>query len=420
MMFNSLWLPLSSIGLGGAVTYFLSTAKYSVSETWAAMSAVGFLQGGLIAIIAQQLYGAQLLGQVGSSIPFDIFSITMITLPLQGIHSFGSRILLGDSRYRLANIFTILAAVLPPLVQTITIIAIPRFLLDVPHPARHFLLSQAVLGHSISILLQTVAIVSVLWIQYGGVRWFPAGFLRESFGYGAKIWWADITARLNLRGDQWILGMRSGSSQLAYYGIAVTISELVCLIPDAINQVLFNRLAAQSADEQRRELVERIHRLLVWVALIQCVVACILAPVIIPVVFGERYRPTIGVLVLLLPGAICLTSMKVLTKYFAASGLPGLSSISTMAGTIIGLGTCWIVLWEYPELGATGAAITASFGYFAGAAVGGYLFFGNRRITQEMWALIRYNRSDWVWAIGQIRYSINPPRNVIMTDKESR
>jgi O-antigen/teichoic acid export membrane protein len=221
------------------------------------------------------------------------------------------------------------------------------------------------------------------------------GYLRESFDYGWRVWWGDITGRLNLRGDQLILSYFVVDGDLGVYAIAVTISEILWLIPDSLNSVLFNRLAAQKNPEARAELTERIHRLLLTTMGLLAVIVSLIIPVFVTWIFGEKYAGAIVPLWLLLPGTVFLTSAKVLTKYFSSTGSPGLSSWVTFGGMLAGLISCAVMLLVSPELGINAAAIASSLGYLLTMvlAVGIYSYLrGGMR-----WPLFLPHATDLAW-----------------------
>jgi O-antigen/teichoic acid export membrane protein len=187
--------------------------------------------------------------------------------------------------------------------------------------------------------------------------------LRESFSYGWRAWWGDITGRLNLRGDQLLLSYYVADGDLGTYAIAVTLAEMLWNIPDSLNVVLFNRLAANKNIEARAELTERVHRLLLAAMGILAVVTALLVPYLVTWIFGDKYAGAMAPLWLLLPGTVFFTSAKVLTKYFTSTGSPGLASWVTFGGMVSGLVACALMLTLSPELGINSAAIASSLGY---------------------------------------------------------
>jgi O-antigen/teichoic acid export membrane protein len=152
-------------------------------------------------------------------------------------------------------------------------------------------------------------------------------------------------------------------SDLGTYAIAVTMAEIFWYIPDSLNFVLFNRLAANEDPETRGKLTERIHRLLLVGMTILAVLASFLVPFLVTWIFGEKYAGSITPLWLMLPGTVFFTSPKVLTKYFTSTGSPWIASWVTFSGMLSGLLTCVLMLSFFPGLGINSAAIATSIGY---------------------------------------------------------
>ncbi|MDX1964650.1 MAG: flippase [Pirellulales bacterium] len=404
LLFNGLWLPIATLGLGGATIYLLSSRRYTAAQIWPTVLGFGALQGLMVLALAAILYPLNLLGGIAEELPSAFIAATLLILPLQGMYLMGTRVLVGDSRFGASNLQHLVSICAPFALQVLLLVVWPwaahRAFLD---PQAWFIhpLWGALLAYILATLFQTVILIWQLWSNYTPERWWNQAFTSDSLTYGWKVWWGDITTRLNLRGDQWILSYFVSKADLGQYGLAVTLSEILWNIPDSLNYVLFNKLSAERQDTVRVQLTERVHRVLFWVMLALIGGAAAASPWLIPLLYGPKFQPAVQPLLWLLPGTLFLTTTKVITKYFGAVGRPGLSSVTTVAGTIIGLGTCWAMLWFMPHWGITGAALASSLGYFCSAllALGLYKWLTRPHKTH----FFRMRLPDWLWFREQFR-----------------
>jgi len=89
----------------------------------------------------------------------------------------------------------------------------------------------------------------------------------------------------------------------------------------------------------------------------------VVAPTIIPLLYGDAFRPSVTILLVLLPGTVAMMVFKILRQDLAGRGQPW------AAGTIIlGMLLCTAALgsWLIPHYGPLGAAINLSFTFTLG------------------------------------------------------
>jgi O-antigen/teichoic acid export membrane protein len=164
---------------------------------------------------------------------------------------------------------------------------------------------------------------------------------------------------LNLRLDQFLLGILLSSSSLGFYTVAVSISGLLNILPDAIGLVLFPSIAG--ADRHwAGKTTAWLLRLTLLAGVSMALALAVIAEPLITLIYGDAFKESIAPLLFALPGAVFLALAKIATKYIDGIGRPELSSACTTAGLVVG-GASLIPLIH--QWGLVGAAIGAGLGY---------------------------------------------------------
>jgi O-antigen/teichoic acid export membrane protein len=359
LLFAGLWLPIFSFGQWGSISYFVGSRRYAVRDVAVTTSLFSLLIGGIVICVVSVLWTLDALGGIARSLPFLELTLMLCVLPFQAMQQAHVRLLEADAKYRKASIFKVIGVLLFLGLLLAGLVVLPMF----SGWQQENKLRVIVVCYSLSQVLVSVLQAAAILRAYQPVWQWQKAYLGESFHYGWRVWWGDITARLNLRGDQLLLSYFVADEELGVYAIAIILAEMLWNIPDSLTMVLFNRLAANRDLEARAELVERVHRLLLTVMGLLALLTALIVPYLVTWIFGEKYAGAMVPLWLLLPGTVFLTSAKVLTKYFSSAGHPGLSSLVTMGGMLAGLTSCAVMLTLYPEMGIKTAAIASSIGY---------------------------------------------------------
>jgi O-antigen/teichoic acid export membrane protein len=84
----------------------------------------------------------------------------------------------------------------------------------------------------------------------------------------------------------------------------------------------------------------------------------------LPLVFGERFRPSIAVVWLLLPGTLALCLGRVAASDLSGRGHSGYSSVFSVAALVVTIALDLILI---PRLGIDGAALASSAAYLTNA-----------------------------------------------------
>ena len=215
----------------------------------------------------------------------------------------------------------------------------------------------------VSYLVLTLAISlgsALLAWYFVGVR--PKGHakFRLLLGFGLRSFPGTFARLLNVRVDQIILVPLVAPAQLAFYAIAVTISQL----PQGVAEAVGVRAMGSVIGSERKFLVsqaERYLRLSLLISTLACIGIAVVTPFLVPFVYGHAFAGIVAPLLLLLPGAVANAGTRVASPCLTAIDRPGVTSIAEISAlAITGLGL-WYAL---PRYGIAGAAAVSSITYF--------------------------------------------------------
>lgn len=219
---------------------------------------------------------------------------------------------------------------------------------------------------------------------------------RRSVHYGIRGYIANLFQFLNFRLDSMILAAYLGATEVGIYSLAVLLSEFLWMIGNSVAMVLFPTTAGQS-EAQANSLTARACRQVTWITLGEAALLGASAWWLVPFIFGERFRPSVAPLWLLLPGTVALIIPNVLTAHLAGRGQP---QIGTLAAGVSLIATVALDLLLIPRLGVAGAALASSVAYTITALV---VLLAFRRITGLPWAtVVVLQPQDWRDMLGLV------------------
>ena len=242
-------------------------------------------------------------------------------------------------------------------------------------------LPGAVVGMTIAHVL--VALAAVLW----AVRRLPArdtrtphepGHLRRALSFGAKGYGANALMLLSTRVDLLFLSAVATTAAVGHYAVAIAVTAVLWLVPSALSDVLFPRIAALSASGERefRAFVED-KSLRHTVLLVLLALPLLIGPLLLLVVpiYGAAFRPAIELALILLPGVALMGVTGVLSATIVGRGRPEYSLYTALIVTPLTLAAYALLI---PALDASGAALAKSLSYALSFALTVYFY---RRVT---------------------------------------
>ncbi|WP_035288386.1 polysaccharide biosynthesis C-terminal domain-containing protein [Clostridium sp. KNHs214] len=213
--------------------------------------------------------------------------------------------------------------------------------------------------------------------------------LKREFIYGINGWMANIFIYLNYRVDQYLIKNIVGARELGIYAVAVSLVELVFLIPDSVTSAISARLYNIPVNsEERRSVTTKTIKYTFYLCLALSIVGMIMIP-LIPLVYGKEYSGSKTICLILFFSISFVALGKVATPYFYSNGqVKVITSISFFSFLI----NLVLNLLLIPKFKGNGAALASSISYvFYGIM---YLVYFVKNEKYKLSELISINKDE--------------------------
>jgi O-antigen/teichoic acid export membrane protein len=360
----------TTLGAEHGIVFYVSSGRWAVRRAFYCsqrLALVSGLVGVGVAVIARLLVPHAFRGL---SVPLTLAAAAALPFALAWLYA--SYVALATARYE--------QYVLPPALQSALALALVASFGAIDG------VRGAVLGFTIAHVLTALGLRFAACravSRQPGVAEMPAPepALRRAVTFGIKGYAANALQVVNYRLDLFILSATATGAAVGRYSLAVAVTSVLWLLPSALSDVLFPRVASLSArsgrnDRQLLELVEaKTLRHTVLATLVAVgVTALALLTLVVPV-YGSAFRPTTSLGLILLPGVALLGFCATFAATIVGRGRPGLMLAATVVVTPPTVGLYAVLI---PSLHATGAALASSISYAAMFALTAVLF---RRVT---------------------------------------
>lgn len=201
-------------------------------------------------------------------------------------------------------------------------------------------------------------------VRAAGVLDGAAALLRRIWRFGLAAWASNGLGQIALRVDVFMVAYFIDATAVGVYSIAVTVAELLWVLPGALNAVLVPKVAG--AADTDVEVATRLSRSLWPVAACSGLALWALSVPVIPLLFGEDFRGAIVPLGLLLPGAVAIAVASMASAYLYGIGHPGDWTKASATNVVVNLGANIVLI---PVMGIGGAALASSISYSVAAAM---------------------------------------------------
>lgn len=184
-------------------------------------------------------------------------------------------------------------------------------------------------------------------------------FFRISLSYGLKSWLNNVFNQLIYKVDLYIIGYLLTTTDVGVYSISVLVVEKAWYFSSSICNSLFPIVKKLDVKEGAAFVLKVVRYNLVFVTL-ACVGLALLAKPLIVFLFSAEYLPSVGPLLLLIPGIIALSTPKILVSHLAAQNKLEYAAISSGSALMLNIGLNFGLI---PRFGINGAAIASSISY---------------------------------------------------------
>jgi O-antigen/teichoic acid export membrane protein len=366
-------LMIFTVGLSSGITYFVSRGEWALARASRDMrrSAVGLGTAGAVAGLA--FYGLT-RDTVFRGVAPAYAIVSLASLPFALQWAFAAAAALGRDRYEAFAMLEISNALV--------------ILVGGVGLALAFGIAGAVIAFaSANVLAATVGIV---WMRREIAREHASNatpvasgsLLRRAAKFGLQTWSANFLQLLNYRLDIFILSAVAARSTVGVYSIAVSVTALGWILPNAFQTVLFPRVAsmdaaaragridAEASDAVAAQAVRHSVLIVVPIGVLSGVLI-----LLVPLIYGPSFEGSVGLGFILIPGVAIAVIAKVASAVSSGRGFP---RYALYTGAISVPATLAWYLILIPSFRATGAALASTLSYVLTTVVTVFYF---RRAT---------------------------------------
>jgi O-antigen/teichoic acid export membrane protein len=378
---------IAMLGLPGAVNYYAGRGSSVDSLIRASLVFTVTVSAVLVALI---WFSLPFLEQsVLQAAPDHLARWILIVIPASMLTSFGGTLLYGRQEVKVYNAI-LLAQSIGLLVGAVVLVGLLGLSVD------------GAVANSIGVSLLTVLAISAELLRLRARdRRGESASIRGLVGYGVRLYPASVSGYFNYRADNYIIQAMAptsdaAKSNLGLYSWAVTMAEVVFLVPESVAAMFLPRVAG-SSHEEASAMLARVSR-------ITLLTSSVVAAALIPAAFVGVYLILPGYVACLpaflaiLPGVMALCLSKVTTSYIGGRGRPGPASIGATIALAVNVPLNFALI---PIFGIVGASLSSVASYSVLAAL--MVWYASRISGQPLRALCVPRREDVALMAGGLK-----------------
>ncbi len=340
------FLTILSLSITSSVVYFV--ARYTMKNTRAALAKI---TGGVFALILVVSTTVLILLRNQSlfqfqKMPINFLAAIVVNALLCLVLNVFVGVLRGENKFKSYNIIN--------LVQKIVMIVLVIYIACRPSTTVWIWGTNA------------IAAIAIVMADYGMRRWngrkpqpapeddhpVEAG---NMVAYSLKSHVSNVLTYINTYLGSYIVQGLYDNTKLGVYGVALTAGQQLCILPNAVSQVIMSRLAAMNTDSDRRRLTLTFSKTVTYLTVVSAPILYWACRLLIPWIF-PKYAGSLGPLPYLICGYVFISFATVLNNSIAAYGRPELNIIPT----VLGVATNCVSVFLLAPLGMNGIAIATA------------------------------------------------------------
>lgn len=301
--------------------------------------------------------------------------MTVFILPFYMIYVFFRAIFLGREKIEKYNAVNVIYGILQLGLVFLLLVVLAQGLFG------------AVLSYFLTIIA-TALFAFLLTIKTARIRpTINFKLVRKSVQYGGKGYLGNIMQFLNYRLDMFLVAYFLTPASVGYYAVSVGIAERLWMFPGSIGTVLFPRISSIKSAQANR-LTPKMARHTLLIVFIISLGLLILARPLIRFLFGLEFLPSVGPLIMLLPGIIALSVAKILISDLAGRGKPEFGTLASFISLAVNIP---LNIWLIPKWGIFGAAFASTVAYSLAAFV---ILLSFLKLSRNSWKEVLFIKSN--------------------------
>lgn len=203
-----------------------------------------------------------------------------------------------------------------------------------------------------------------LWIYLNKTRQgqfsFNWQYFQVSLNYGLKAYFITFMGLLILRGNVFFLKYFCDDTELGYFSIAIQLYDCLLILPASLGLILFPQLVKEAHQSQRKLILYQSLKQSFLLMCVFCLISMVFIDIFVELFFGKDFLPSVNIFYYLLPSAILLSLITIMSQFFASIGNPiQLMMIWLLASLVAIIGGYWLI----PLYQGEGAAISMCLSY---------------------------------------------------------
>jgi O-antigen/teichoic acid export membrane protein len=333
-----------NLGMHGANGYMLAHDKTKLGPLWVNT----LLLSGAASIVAVGVYIFLRKTPVFGNLQGVMLILACLYIPVGLYQMLQQNLLVGIGAVGVYNALELFQGILYPVLL---------FLLAF----QHILYPESAFSATLVSVIASILIGALFLMKQakGSIR--PDGKLfKECLPFGLKSYTASLCSYLVIRFDILMVNYLLGDVQTGLYTTAVSLSDVLSLLPTALGTVLFPTAAAISSDRQRSDFMKRTLILLAPTMGVLTLAAALLARSVFGPLYGEAFVPSADVFIILMPGIFFMSMQSALSHYFAAKNMWTGNILTPLVGLLMNLCINALLI---PQWGIRGAAAASAISY---------------------------------------------------------
>lgn len=181
---------------------------------------------------------------------------------------------------------------------------------------------------------------------------FDVGMFRDGVAFALRAYFATLFGFLLLRVAVLALQQEASLEEVGQFSIAMQIMDALVTIPGMVGLLVFPALVRSEKADRWNALWGVFLRLGALMFALLALLALLIPFAMVPI-FGEAYRPAIGITIALFPATFIISLISILSQYLAAEGFPW----RQVAAWVVGFAAQAIMSFAFAEkYGALGIA----------------------------------------------------------------
>lgn len=364
---------LIGLGIPSALVYYIASGKLKREQVFSILL-IGSLMP--LLLVALLFYGLNRIGGLTIFLPeFILSSSTWILILFAHLffmifNIFFQSILQAENDFKKSGITTATGSLLLLLLYVLKYNKILGNDIEDIHWIIYSLASISL----IQIALYKLLLYKVNKI-YFQLRKIELSSLKPLIIFSGLAFIANLVQFLNYKIDIWFINyFHHNESMIGIYVLAVSLAQIVWLLPNALHSVLFTFAATEMDLISKINKTARSSNLLLLYAFLAGIIGYVLSIYIVPYLFGNDFKEVSSIIGILLFGIVPFCYGMGISAFFAGIGKVKIN----LHGSLIGLVIC--LLFDFiliPKYAIRGAAVATVLSYISTTLYYFFIFYKN-------------------------------------------